>query len=262
MNGPAVSSEDIKKALAEKHCEEFFLLEVKSGASGCHWQQIDALAIYKSWVHQRIVAYEIKTSRSDFQRDAKMTTYLQYCHEMYLVCPQGMIQATELPIEIGLMYYNPQTQKIVTRRKALFRHINISPDFLYYIIMYRLRSDRFPFHSDSAAYFRDWLANKQSNRQLGCHVRGRIAEEIRRLNDEQDKSKMVREQAALVTDIVHVMSKHGLRIWGMNSITQELDRALSKCFLVNLDATVIQLDAALKTVKSLNDIWKLKEEGK
>lgn len=252
-----VTSQEIKEALSKKHWDEFFMTEVKTGASMYSWKQIDALAIYKSWTHQRIVAYEIKTSRSDFLRDNKMNTYLEYCHELYLICPQGLILPTELPVEFGLMYYNPKTKKIVTRRKALFRRIPVNADLLYYLIMYRLQSDRYPFHSSKAEYFRDWLANKEDGKRLGKEVAEKLGKEIRRLNEELDKTRYVREQSALLQQIKDVLKSHGINPWTSSEIPEAINKALSRSCPVDLDLAVIQLEAALKTIKTANERSKI-----
>lgn len=67
-----VTSFDIKQSLAKKHGNrEFFITECKNGPTGTGLLQLDGVVIYKSWEHPRIVGYEIKISRSDFQRDNK-----------------------------------------------------------------------------------------------------------------------------------------------------------------------------------------------
>ena len=247
-----VTSEEIIRALAKKHATEFFLTEVKNGSTYfTHGlRMIDALAIYKSWAHQRIVAYEIKVSRGDFLGDAKMTQYLKYCHELYLVCPQGMIQGTELPIEIGLMWYNKTTGKITTRRKAVWNNIEVDADMLYYIIMYRLQNDRIPFHSDKLEFFNEWIENKDKNHLIGRRIGTKMAMEIERLQDDLDKYSGVKANVQLMQDIHQVMRKHGIRCWQDERLPAELDKALDKTWPDCLDTVVIQLEAALNTIKA------------
>ena len=259
-----MTSEDIKRALSEKHVKEFFLTEVKNGSTflSNHLCMIDALAIYKSWSQQRIVAYEIKVSRSDYLRDNKINGYLKYCHELYIICPHGMIQPAEVPIEIGLMWCNPKTNKITTKRKSLFRHIEPDADLLYYIIMYRLQSDRYPFHSSKAAYFREWLAGRESNKQLGREVTTKMAMEIRRLNDQLDESRGLINQHKLIQEIIEVMKKHGIYTWSHDHIPDDLNKALSKCLLMDMDTTIRQLENVLATFKRINDLNKAQEVQK
>ena len=147
-----VTSTDIKLALAEKHRKDFFLTEVKSGSTWLtsvgDMKILDGLAIRKSWTSPCFTGYEIKISRSDFLRDAKFYTYEELCNCLYIVCPKGMIERTELPESVGLMYYDPEKKTITTKKKAIYRKIQYSPDLLLYIIYSRLDSDRYPFYSE------------------------------------------------------------------------------------------------------------------
>ena len=159
-----VTSTDIKRALAEKHWRDFFLTEVKSGPTQLAvpggLKILDGLAIRKSWTAPCFTGYEVKISRSDFLRDAKFYTYEELCNCLYIVCPKGMIERTELPESVGLMYYDPEKKTITTRKKAIFRKIEYSPELLLYIIFSRLDSDRYPFFSTKQEYFKEYLARK------------------------------------------------------------------------------------------------------
>ena len=159
-----VTSTDIKRALAEKHWRDFFLTEVKSGPTQLSvpggLKILDSLAIRKSWTAPCFTGYEVKISRSDFLRDAKFYTYEELCNCLYIVCPKGMIERTELPESVGLMYYDPEKKTITTRKKAIFRKIEYSPELLLYIIFSRLDSDRYPFFSTKQEYFKEYLARK------------------------------------------------------------------------------------------------------
>ena len=142
-----VTSTEIKIALSRINTKNFFLTEVKSGSTfmGTANRILDALAIKKSWVNKCFTGYEIKVSRSDFKADNKMYTYLPLVHQLYLVCPKGLIQPEELPIEIGLIWYNPEKQTLVYKKKTPRRNIEVDTDMLLYIIYSRLEEDRIPF---------------------------------------------------------------------------------------------------------------------
>lgn len=154
----AVTAFEIKRALAEKHYKDFFITECKSGptqiAAAGTLKILDGLAIKKSWTAPCFTGYEIKVSRSDFLRDAKFYTYEEICNCLYIVCPKGMIDRTELPESIGLMYYDPEKKTITTRKRAIYRKIEYTPELLLYIIFSRLDSDRIPFFSRPAGIFR------------------------------------------------------------------------------------------------------------
>lgn len=244
MSTQSVSSETIETALADKHVTEFFVTQVKNGPTyiSSNLLQVDAMAIYKSWSHQRIVGYEIKVSRSDFMRDAKYTAYTAYCNELYLVCPMGMIQAVELPLEIGLMWYNPTTKKIVTKRKAQFRRQEPDADMLFYLLMYRVQSDRYPFHSSKAEFFKEWLQNRDANASLGREIRGALPNEIRRLNDQIREISHLSNQRDLIREIQNTIEKHGGRCWADKDIPAAIDRLASRPYCRELDDIEQQAD--------------------
>lgn len=121
--------------------------EVKSGPS---WGQggkqlfiLDAVAIKKSWGSPCIYGYEIKVSRSDFFRgkDTALREYMKYCHKFSFVCPPNVVQLDELPGDVGLIYYSPEHNTLFTKRRAMYRKIDLqSPEvmgMLYYLVLYR-----------------------------------------------------------------------------------------------------------------------------
>ena len=78
---PKVNAHDLYRLLADRHAEDVFVGECKTGST---WMQqvriMDAWAMKRSWANPRIWAYEIKVSRSDFMQDEKWTDYLPYCN--------------------------------------------------------------------------------------------------------------------------------------------------------------------------------------
>jgi hypothetical protein len=182
----ACESSDIKIALGNKHKDDFFLTEVKSGSSyhGTANRILDAVAMKKSYAHKCITGYEIKVSRSDFTRDNKYFTYLPLVHALYMVCPTGLIKREELPIEIGLMWYDPVKKTLSVKKRPPPREIEISVDMLLYIIYSRLDGDRVPFYSSTAEYWRAWVEGKKSNDELAFAIRSKITAELRRLDNE------------------------------------------------------------------------------
>jgi len=185
---PKVTDYDIKEALANKHYQEFFMTEVKNGPTYNPQAQglliFDAMAIYKSWSRPRIVIYEVKVSRGDFLQDGKWHLYKQYCHEFNFVVPTGLIKKDELPDDVGLMYYSPETKTIRTVKKPLWRNIEINASMLMYIIMNKIDSDRIPFFSNRAEYFKTYIENRQYRKTIGRELGTKMAREIERLNKE------------------------------------------------------------------------------
>lgn len=229
-----VTSTDIKLALAEKHYRDFFLTEVKSGptqiAAVGSLKILDGLAIRKSWTNPCFTGYEVKISRSDFLRDAKFYTYEELCNCLYIVCPKGMIDRTEIPESVGLMYYDADKKAITTKKKAIFRKIEYSPEMLLYIIFSRISSDRYPFFSDKQEYFKAYLEGKSDNRVLAHAVKTKLLEDNVRLEQQLETLRGFERQYDAYKAIIEVLHKH--RIYGFRSkdIAEELDKALStKC---------------------------------
>jgi len=225
-----VTSADIKIALGIKHGDrEFFLTECKSGPTWLHsargLQILDGLAIYKSWASPRFVGYEVKVSRSDFLSDVKFNTYLPLVHELYIVCPKGMIDRTEIPEVIGLMYYDPKSKILTTKKKAIYRDVEIDANMLLYIIYSRLDSDRVPFYSTKKEHWKAWLAEKEDNKSIGRRVKSKLLNEIRRLEGELDEAKIFEGRKVEYESILDVMRKHDLYARG-ERLSVTLDRAL------------------------------------
>lgn len=250
-----VTSNQIKAALAKKHGErEFFMAEVKNGPTGVMTGQLlqfDGVAIYKSWSHPQIRGYEIKVSRSDFLRDIKYSQYLPYFHEFYFVVPAGMVQRQEVEENIGLMWYNPETGVITTKKKAVWRNIEIDALMLLYVIMYRLDSDRLPFHSTKADYWRDWAEGRISDRELGNQVRSKLVTRISELEQENKRYSNFKEDREEHGQIVNIMRKHGLSTWG--NVAETFDAALSRPYPAELDTIRSQLANSILSIDKLKE---------
>lgn len=244
-----VTARDIKLALAKKHRAEFFLTEVKNGPTGTGTLIFDAVAIYKSWAHPKIVGYEVKTSRSDFLKDNKYSLYIPYFHKFYFVTPTGLVQRQELEENIGLIWYNPATGSLTTKKKAVYRDIEIDAAMLLYIIMNRLENDRIPFYSEKAEYWRDWLKNKVNNRDLAWHVKSKLLDQVRELESEIRRLSRAKEDLEAYQEVLKVMEKHGISTWF--SPAEKLDKALSRPYPIQLDQAFRQLEGALKTINEV-----------
>ena len=242
-----VTSQDIKAALSKKHGNrEFFITECKNGPTGTGMLQFDGLAIYKSWANPNIVGYEIKISRSDFQRDNKFFGYMPFCHELYFVVPTGLIDRTELPNDIGLMYYNPVSKCLTTKKKAIHRNIEVNADMLLYIIMNRLDSDRLPFYSSKTEYWNDWLKNKINDRELGYMVRSKLLDRIRELEQENKRYSNFKEERSELESIHKVMNKHNISVW--HNVAEKLDEALSKSYPAEMDTVRSHITKAIMEI--------------
>ena len=251
------TSTDIKLALAEKHYKDFFLTEVKSGSTWLtsvgNMKILDGLAIRKSWTSPCFTGYEIKVTRSDFLRDAKFYTYEELCNCLYIVCPKGMIDRTELPESVGLMYYDPEKKTITTKKKAIYRKIEYSPDLLLYIIYTRLSSDRYPFFSDKKEYFEAYLSGKADNRMLSQAIKTKLVEDNCRLERELEEVRGFKEQYETYREIRKVLQKHQIYGWRAKDIAQELDEALNRKCPEDISSLRKVLESVVERMKRMEE---------
>jgi hypothetical protein len=210
-----MTARDIEKALISKYREKYVCVpQCKTGAThkATGLGIIDMWVMAKSWAHPRVMAFEIKISRSDFLNDTKWPGYLEYCNEFYFVVPSLKIATPEeMPDGVGLMVVSTTGNVIYTKRKAAYRDAPISESVYRYILMCRARIDPEYREPDKAAYWRNWLVTKEVNHELGY----RVSEELRRaINDEIEKAreenKRVRRENENLQEIKDSLVKAGI----------------------------------------------------
>lgn len=259
-----ITSYEIKEALARKHRTEFFMTECKNGPTGVRegrLLQFDAVALYKSWSQPEIRGYEIKVSRGDFLRDAKYPCYLPYFHEFYFVVPKGLIKKEEIGEEgVGLMYYDPETGAITTKKRAIHRSVELDANFLMYIIMSRLDSDRAPFMLHKGEVFRAWLSEKERNRDLAYKVKSKLLSDNACLEKEVRDLQMLKDADAELGRIKTALRKHGVRLCSWD-IEDTIDKALGAGYHPELDSIRDEAQRVVAAVDRLIFSLKKKEDG-
>lgn len=246
-----IRADMILRQLQKRHFKrgDVFLTEIKNGPS---WNSsnlliLDALAIRKSWTKPCFTGYEVKVNRSDFLRDQKWPGYLQYCHEFYFACPVGLISPEELPKGVGLIYYNLEKDCISTKRKALYRPIEISTEMLMYIITAKFDSDRHPFFSDRREQLEAWVQDKISRRDLGYRVNMKLLEKISQLEKENSELKRQVDDICLFKEIEKVFEKHGY--WNRGKWADDLDKALSASIPPKVIADINMLSQLVESLR-------------
>jgi len=253
----SVTSTEIKQALEKRHCFDFFMTEVKNGPTQTGMLQVDAVAIPKSWAHQEMIGYEIKVSRSDFQRDPKIHLYLKYFHHFYIVCPSGMIDKKEISDDVGLIWYNQETKCFTTKKKAAWRNVEIDPDMMWYILMYRLQSDRYPFHNSRQDFIEDYIKNESSERDLGRQLGSKMSQRVSHLAVEVERLGRNGDYQKTLKELEEIFEKHGIRTWG--DLAKNLEEALSRGYPKEIDVLISQLEAAKKTAEKMTTVNELRE---
>ncbi|OZV12320.1 hypothetical protein CIW83_09495 [Tissierella sp. P1] len=170
----------ITKALKDKHenLEDIFASQVKIGPAGS--KIMDAVAIKKTWSPRTVIGYEIKISRQDFLSDQKHPVYMENCNIFYFVTPKGIIKDGELPVGVGHMIYNPETDKLRTSKKAPYRKQPINPDILLHIMFWKM--DRYFGYRTRAEMLEDYKAKKEL-RSIGREIADKIWDLERQLDD-------------------------------------------------------------------------------
>jgi hypothetical protein len=253
-----VRADLILKQLAKRHTgrqqmDDIFLAEVKNGRTWDNREtlRLDAIAIRKSWAKPLVVAYEIKVDRADFLRDTKWPKYLELCNEFYFACPNGLISEEEVEPTVGLIWYNPEKGCITTKRKAVYRRVEIPKDMLWYLIMARLSSDsRHPFFSSDREFFEAWVEEKKNKHDLGRRVQSKASEIISDLNiqvttlqreiDRQEDNKKV------IEEIRQVAINYGAHWSDTHHLAEFFEKALKKSLPPEMARLVssIEKDAA------------------
>lgn len=248
-----VRSYDIKLALKSMHEKRstYFITECKTCSTYFPDPQglliFDGLAITKSYTRPCITGYEIKVSRSDFLQDGKWHLYLQYCNEFFFVVPKGLIKKDELPENVGLIYYNPETKVLRTAKKALYREIEEPVGIYKYIIFSRLEEDRLPFYENREEYARDYLADKYEKRLLGKAFGSKMARELAEVQERLDSLGRAASKMETLEQLKQTMKKYGVGnyCWRDEGLAEELDKALQRDYPEKLDVVRSNLQNAI-----------------
>ncbi len=134
-----MTAKTILQTLRNRHRKDVFIPECKTGPTidNLALRRMDAWVMRRSYTRFATIAYEIKVSRSDFLADTKWREYLPYCHELYFVCPWGMIEPQEIDDAAGLCWVSKNGRRIYTKKRVEQRDIEIPAEMLIHIVMSR-----------------------------------------------------------------------------------------------------------------------------
>ena len=254
-----VTSTEIKIALSQWKQDDFFLTEVKNGSTYFPPAQglliFDGVGIRKSYSKPCITMYEIKVSRGDFLQDNKWNLYRQYCNEFYFVVPKGLIDKKELPSDCGLIYYNPETKKLLTKQKSQYKECDQPYEMYQYIIYSRLASDHIPFYEEKAEYAKDYIADKADKRNIGYALRTKMAKEMTEMSQRLESLKSTEKKVKFFDDVVKLLRNHGgWYSWrdDPEEILKELEKRMSQgCNPDDLDRIEINAKDILRRIEAL-----------
>ena len=103
-------------------------------AIGSRWLQggcpvPDVLTAQKSYTKPMLTAYEVKASRADFQSDMRSGKWLKYrevTSRVLFAVPRGLVKRDEVPIEAGIIVYNPEKQSWAVHRAGRLAQVDLA----------------------------------------------------------------------------------------------------------------------------------------
>lgn len=212
------TAKDIETILAERYKKDVFIPQCKNGET---WGARDLLKL-DGWVLLRTysplttIGLEIKISRQDFENDQKWTNYLDLCHLFYFVCPAGLIRATDLPSDVGIMWVS-RSGKINIKHPAKRHEPNTEKlnRLLIYVLMARsiivsdmTETNKEPPKSKHELY-KEWIKNAEEKKQLALMVKGHIRKAYYELEKREEN---ISQRFNLIEDFKKQLSKIGI-VW-------------------------------------------------
>lgn len=260
-----MSEGHITRLLERKHEKDVFVAQCKNGPTQTARAQLrilDAWVMPRSWTQPALTGYEIKVDRQDFLRDEKWNAYLAMCHRLYFVSPKGLIDPSELPEGVGLMYAT--AKRVTTVRKAAHREIECPELVFRYVLMCRATIERErnsyqETREDRMERWRRWLREKDDRRALGTLVAHRIRDmiaEVRLKNEE------LRNENATLEATRRLLEEAGItNLYEMRGALHSKRAALTRIF--GVDGTLEQSlrRAHITLAKTLEEIERLQEKS-
>ena len=181
------SADGLVKAIERRHADDLVIPECKTGPSqSSTHRRFDAWVLVRTWTPITTIGYEVKVSRSDWRRDEKLADYQGLCHLLYVVAPKGVVPVEEVPDGVGLLEAVGDGARLVTRRKASRREIELPAKLLVYILMARvvpsrdreMRTYEEMGREARRAELKRWAESKQERRGMSYLVSQRIREQF------------------------------------------------------------------------------------
>lgn len=260
-----IDSTHIIDLLRARHEQDVFVTECKDGPthSANHFR-MDAWAMTKSWSNPRTIGYEVKVSRSDFLNDTKYQKYLGLCNELYFVSSPGIIKVEELPQEVGLIEVTSTGTRLITKRKAAYRKVDIPESLYRYLLMSRCKISRSEMGVNDdihgLSFWKQWLVDKDEKSRVGAIVSKQMRILIHGIQKENEELVKKHEKYERLRAY---MEAHDLSEWCLDSddaIQRRLQQHQDKLnqivptgFSYNLDQLVVQANRLQERLKELTN---------
>lgn len=235
MNGD-VTPMDINCALASRYRRDGdgYWSEISVTEPNDTVLRLDGVALEVNWRGDTwISGFEVKVSRGDFLRDAKYLRYKDYVDDLTLVCPARMIDRSEVPEPVGLMYYDPSKRTLRYRRKPDPSHGDTRQ--VEHRLLKKLavsdRPDRYGHYETAAEYVAQREAMKGIGRALGTKMALRL-QQLEQLQ-EPTEARRIQAQSKAFEEVCDILNRHGYPInrWtrteNIKTSLKELDESLA-----------------------------------
>jgi len=127
--------------------------------------------------------------------------------------PSGLLHKDEIPDNMGLIYYNPETGKLLKKKNALYREIEEPVGVYKYIIFSRIEQDRNPFYSSQKEYAKAYLEDRAEKNYIGTRLKSKMAHDLADAYERLERLKSVEEEIELLKRIKKVMNENGIYCW-------------------------------------------------
>ena len=246
-------SSDILELLRAKHREDIFVPECKNGPTwASSHMRMDAWVMRRSWSHPLTIVYEIKVSRSDFINDNKWPDYLNYCNQLFFVCPRGIISPDELPPEAGLMYVSFTGNMIITKKKAAHRQVDVPVELYQYLLMSRCRITAGQYENTKESkeeFFKNWVKSKEEKLELGHLVGKRIKRIINNeINAVRAENRELKQAIENMKDVREFCERNNIGLDGYLHTSKLYER-------IGMPRDIIyQLDSGINAIQRIKQL--------
>lgn len=230
-----MQAKEIISLLAARHSRDAFFTEV---AINGNQRRMDAWALIPSYTNSLTVMYEVKTTRRDFVQDSKMHEYAAYANESYLVCPADVAKSGELPEGFGLLV--PSGNRLMTKKKAAFRDVQIPEEFYRALIASKVRryqgsavDQEIARRVEDVHGFEEYVAGRKSLKDIGYSVSKKLANDLVKLEIEERRLTNGREDLdsrleAWKSLCERVMANYGVDLRDLYNNSWDKNRVYSK----------------------------------
>lgn len=171
----------------------------------------------------------------------------------------------ENPENVGLIYYYPETGKLLKKRRAVYRKIEEPVGVYKYIIYSRLDQERIPFYEDRAEYAKDYLADQSEKRKIGRDFGSKMAKDLKNCQERLERLSDVEGRLEQLRKIEEILEKHQILGWrwyrNLDDTLKDLDDALSSSYPKELGRVEDDLQRALDNLRRIKESHMQEVEG-